>query len=107
MPRATSRGIHTWRTIVTLAAAVTAINCRRTSVPQPSNPAPVANRPAPQPSGPNTGEAVLRAMHDRYAGKWYRTLTFTQKTTTTLQSGTEVVQTWYEAAQFPGKLRID
>src|SRR6185369_16320132 len=62
---------------------------------------------APPPSGPNTGEAVLRAMHDRYAGKWYRTLTFTQKTTSTLQSGGELVQTWYEAAQFPGKLRID
>jgi hypothetical protein len=105
MPRATSRGI-TWRIVVALTGAVIAVSCRRSSVPQPSNPAPVANRPAP-PSGLNTGEAVVRAMHDKYAGKWYRTLTFTQKTTTTLASGGELVQTWYEAAQFPGKLRID
>jgi hypothetical protein len=107
MPRATSRGIHTWRIVVTLTAAISASSCRRASVPQPSNPAPVASRPAPPPSGLNTGEAVVRAMHDKYAGKWYRSLTFTQKTTTTLASGGELVQTWYEAAQFPGKLRID
>ena len=42
-------------------------------------------------------------MRDRYAGKWYRTLTFTQKTT--LPDGK--VETWYEALDLPGKLRID
>jgi hypothetical protein len=42
-------------------------------------------------------------MRDRYAGKWYRTLTFTQKTT--LPDGK--VETWYEALELPGKLRID
>jgi hypothetical protein len=42
-------------------------------------------------------------MHDRYAGKWYRTLTFTQKTT--LPDGK--IETWYEALELPGKLRID
>jgi hypothetical protein len=52
---------------------------------------------------PRNGEELIRAMHDRYAGKWYRTLTFVQKTG--LPDGS--VQTWYEAAQFPGLLRID
>jgi hypothetical protein len=40
---------------------------------------------------------------ERYLGKWYRTLTFVQ--TTTLADGK--VETWYEAAELPGKLRID
>jgi hypothetical protein len=53
------------------------------------------------------GEAVLRAMHDRYKTSWYDTLTFTQKSTTYNPDGTTKVETWYEAALLPGKLRID
>jgi outer membrane lipoprotein-sorting protein len=53
------------------------------------------------------GEAVLRAMHDRYKASWYDTLTFTQKSTTYNPDGTTKVETWYEAALLPGKLRID
>jgi len=29
---------------------------------------------------PKDGEALIREMHQRYDGKWYRTLTFVQKT---------------------------
>jgi hypothetical protein len=54
-----------------------------------------------------SGEAVLRAMHDRYQASWYETLTFTQKSTTYNPDGTTKVETWYEAALLPGKLRID
>jgi hypothetical protein len=54
-----------------------------------------------------TGEAVLRAMHDRYQSSWYQTLTFTQKSTTYKPDGTSSAETWYEAAMLPGKLRID
>ena len=46
-------------------------------------------------------------MHGRYAPVWYRSLTFVQKTTVSLSSGGQVVQTWYEAGQIPGRLRID
>jgi hypothetical protein len=46
-------------------------------------------------------------MYDRYAGRWYSSLTFIQKTTITLPSGSSLVQTWYEALSLPGKLRID
>ena len=46
-------------------------------------------------------------MHDRYAESWYRNVTFVKKTTVTLTSGTQVVQTWYQAGQLPGKLRVD
>jgi hypothetical protein len=54
-------------------------------------------------SKPRNGEELIARMRERYAGKWYRTLTFTQKTT--LPDGK--VETWYEALELPGKLRID
>jgi hypothetical protein len=54
-------------------------------------------------TAPKNGEELIAMMHNRYAGKWYRTLTFTQKTT--LPDGK--VETWYEALELPGKLRID
>lgn len=54
-----------------------------------------------------TGETLLRAMHDRYQASWYKTLTFTQKSTTYKPDGTSSAETWYEAAMLPGKLRID
>jgi hypothetical protein len=50
------------------------------------------------------GQAVIQAMHQRHAGHWYRSLTFVQTTTLTNPDRTE---TWYEAARFPGMLRID
>ena len=59
--------------------------------------------PAGPPSPPRDGAGLVRQMHARYDGKWYRTLTFTQRTT---YPG-EPAQTWYEAATIPGKLRID
>jgi hypothetical protein len=52
-------------------------------------------------------EALVRAMHDRYTKSWYGTITFTQKSTTYNDDGTTKVETWYEAAMLPGKLRID
>lgn len=54
-----------------------------------------------------TAEALLRAMHERYNSTWYDTLTFVQKSTTYNPDGTTKVETWYEAALLPGKLRID
>src|SRR5580700_11606228 len=54
-----------------------------------------------------SGDAVLRAMHDRYQTSWYHTLTFIQKSTTYKPDGTSTAETWYEAALFPGRLRID
>lgn len=53
-----------------------------------------------------TSEHLIRAMRDRYAGKWYKTLTFVQKTSQ-VKPDTTLVSTWYEAFSFPGRLRID
>ena len=35
-----------------------------------------------------SGEEVIAAMHKRYDGKWYKTLTFQQKTTNYKPDGT-------------------
>jgi len=53
------------------------------------------------------GEQLIAAMHKKYAGKWYKTLTFVQKTTQFKPDGTSQVSTWYEAMSVPGKLRVD
>jgi hypothetical protein len=59
-------------------------------------------------AGPITdGKGLVRAMHDRYAAKWYKTLTFTQTTTRYDADGTAHAETWYEAIEVPSKLRID
>lgn len=54
-----------------------------------------------------SGEEVIAAMHKKYAGKWYKTLTFVQKTIHHQPDGTTTAETWYEAMSLPGKLRID
>jgi hypothetical protein len=54
-----------------------------------------------------SGEDVIAAMHARYAGKWYGTMTFTQATSRLQPDGKWNVQTWYEAMRLPGQLRID
>ena len=58
-------------------------------------------------SSPVNGDAVVRAMHDKYAKSWYRTLSFTQKSTIRTPADTMVVETWKERALLPGHLRID
>lgn len=59
------------------------------------------------PPAPKDGRDLIRAMHDGYAGKWYRTLAFTQHNTATDSLGRETYSTWREYAVFPGNLRID
>ena len=56
---------------------------------------------------PATGTALLQRMHDAYDGKWYKTLTFVQKTTLTRPNGVVDTSTWYESLKSPDRLRID
>lgn len=53
------------------------------------------------------GEQLVAAMHKKYAGKWYRTLTFVQKNTEYKPDGATQNSIWYEAMSAPGNLRID
>lgn len=52
---------------------------------------------------PPTGVQVLEWMKQKYEGRWFRTLTFVQKTT----KGDGSIETWFEAMEVPSKLRID
>jgi hypothetical protein len=55
-----------------------------------------------------SADQLIAAMHDRYEGKWYRTLTFIQKSTYLRTDGSTLrEETWYEAGAMPGRLRID
>lgn len=56
---------------------------------------------------PNDGRAVLRQMHAAYDGKWYRTLTFVQRTVFHRPDGSTNTQMWYESVSGPSLLRID
>ena len=52
-------------------------------------------------------ESLIRAMHDRYEGRWYRTLSFSQRTVRTPPGRPAVEDTWLEWGVVPGKLRIE
>src|SRR4051812_15057245 len=103
------RAASTTPRLLVVGLVVFGIACHRKQ-PAPA-PVPVPARPAraPESAPPSiaTSASLVRAMRDHYAGKWYRSLTFVQKTTVSLASGGSVVQTWYEALELPGKLRIE
>jgi hypothetical protein len=54
-----------------------------------------------------TARDLLAAMHARYDGKWYRTLTFLQHNTQHAPDGKIEHSTWREWLQAPGRLRIE
>jgi len=85
---------HRWLRVAAVVAAVARV------------PASTVAQPAPK-----TGAEVLQRMHDAYAGRWYRTLTFVQKTTIRRRDGTDTVITWYESLRHTDahgtQLRID
>lgn len=56
---------------------------------------------------PASGVELLTRMHDAYAGKWPRTITFVQRTIVTRPAGVVDTTTWYEALRSPDRLRID
>jgi len=98
--------IHQSRPLVAALPLLLLVACHRRPVTVTAPPtAPEAQ--AEKESQFTTGQGVVEAMHARYLGKWYTTLTFRQKTSRLLNSGKWNVQTWYEAMKLPGRLRID
>lgn len=57
--------------------------------------------------GYSSGEELVRAMHERYAGHWFRTATFTQDNTFYHPGDSVSHSQWEHAFELPGKLRID
>lgn len=78
--------------------------CRHSAAVTTSSPSTISQG---QRTDPTSGTDVVRAMHDKYAAVWYRTLTFSQTTTITTANGGTLQQQWLEAGKFPGRLRID
>jgi len=54
-------------------------------------------------SAPTDAESLVRAMHGRYEGRWYRTLSFTQRV---IRPG-RPEESWDEWGAMPGRLRIE
>ena len=69
----------------------------------------VTVRTAPEPGREiATARALVEAMHARYAGTWYRNLTFVQTSQYYDSNGNPTrIEEWYEAGAIPGRLRID
>lgn len=56
---------------------------------------------------PITGKDVIKAMHEKYSGKWYKTFTFNQTTEIYKNDSLIRTQRWNEYIQFPQNFRID
>jgi hypothetical protein len=56
---------------------------------------------------PPSGRDIIKKMHDRYAGKWYHTFTFTQTTQQYRNDTLRATQTWHEFIRFPDRFRMD
>jgi hypothetical protein len=69
---------------------------------QPEGPGPVTEK-----REINTSPKLIRAMHERYAGRWYKTLIFQQTNTFFTSAGKEQTSQWLERLSVPGRLRID
>ena len=74
-------------------------------------PSTAATKPSPTKS-PGAGLAItsssglVKAMHDRYGGKYLKTMSFLQNNTAYTTTGQEQKSQWYEHLEIPGKLRI-
>lgn len=53
-----------------------------------------------------TSGGLLKAMHDRYDGKFLKTMSFLQNNTQYTSTGAAKKSQWYEHLEVPGKLRI-
>jgi hypothetical protein len=81
--------------------------CAKILGPGPEEPSPEESR-RERPRGAIRNSAdLIEEMHDRYAGKWYRTLKFEQANTFVTQSGGEQKSRWLQHLSVPGRLRID
>ena len=75
-----------------------------------------APAPAPAPAAAKTTSAtatrftsaasLVKAMHDRYAGKYLKTMNFVQNNIAYTTTGQEQKSQWYRHVEIPGKLRI-
>ena len=73
--------------------------------PSPTATAPTSSR-SPSTVRATSGSGLITAMHDRYDGKYLKTMSFLQNNTAYTTTGQEQKSQWYEHMEIPGKLRI-
>src|SRR3977135_643587 len=94
-----------------LLAALAVSGCSYFQSGATTEPAP---SPATKPAASKAASAVhvtsssglIKAMHDRYDGKYLKTMSFLQNNTAYTMTGQEQKSQWYEHIEIPGKLRI-
>lgn len=84
-------------------AALVAAAC--TGMPG-TNAVPAPTRTAPTLAKVSSTSALVKAMHGRYDGKYFKTMSFLQNNTAFTTTGEEQKSQWYEHLEVPGKLRI-
>ena|SRR6266576_1771433 len=96
-----------------LIAALPLVGCSYFKSSATTETAPsAASKPASPARGPGAGlrlatsGGLLKAMHDRYDGKFVKTMSFLQNNTQYTTTGQEKKSQWYEHIEVPGKLRI-
>ena len=94
-----------------LLAALAVSGCSYFQTGSPAVPAPSpSTKPAAARSvstvRATSGSGLIKAMHDRYDGKYLKTMSFLQNNTAYSTTGQEQKSQWYEHLEVPGKLRI-
>jgi len=95
-----------------LVVALAVVGCSYFQSRAATEPAASPNTRASSSRGPGAGlrlatsGGLLKAMHDRYDGKFLKTMSFLQNNTQYTSTGAEKKSQWYEHMEVPGKLRI-
>ena len=92
-----SRSVRSVSLALSTLAVLAACAPKAAVVPSPATPTPAAP----------DGRTVIKAMNDRYIGKWYMTLTYKQNVTIIAQNRRETRQVWNQYLTLPGRQRID
>jgi hypothetical protein len=59
------------------------------------------------PDAAPSGREIVKQMHTRYAGHWYRSFSFNQTTEMYRNDSLRRTQTWYEFIRLPDRFRMD
>ena len=96
--------------VLLVAIAVTGCSYFQSAASPEGTPSPAAKPSASRSPGAGititSGSGLVKAMHDRYAGKYLKTMSFLQNNTRYTTTGDEQKSQWYEHIEIPGKLRI-
>src|SRR4026209_1145326 len=92
------------------AIAVTGCSYFQSTATPDGAPAPATNASSARLPGAGLSftstPGLVKAMHDRYSGRYLKTMSFLQNNTRYTTTGEEQKSQWYEHIEIPGKLRI-